>query len=150
MLFTAVVTILLALGPLAAHAKSQGKVTHPTSDTKLDLSSNDRSMKITWAYEGESRKWDDVDLVLLGESRDAAGSTKEWSASVRMDIDIGARSFTHNSTRGSSLLDDMLLRYADGGRWAIRYGVRYRRWDALEDVFFSEPVAVEGKPCDGL
>ncbi|KAG7100559.1 Transcription activator AMTR1 like protein [Verticillium longisporum] len=147
MLFTAVVTILLALGPLAAHAKSQGKVTHPTSDTKLDLSSNDRSMKITWAYEGESRKWDDVDLVLLGESRDAAGSTKEWSASVRMDIDIGARSFTYNSTRGSSLLDDMLLRYADGGRWAIRYGVRYRRWDALEDVFFSEPVAVEGKPC---
>ncbi|PNH29914.1 hypothetical protein VD0002_g8109 [Verticillium dahliae] len=94
MLFTAVVTILLALGPLAAHAKSQGKVTHPTSDTKLDLSSNDRSMKITWAYEGESRKWDDVDLVLLGESRDAAGSTKEWSASVRMDIDIAASFFT--------------------------------------------------------
>ncbi|KAG7134346.1 Transcription activator AMTR1 like protein [Verticillium longisporum] len=99
MLFTAVVAILLALGPLAAHAKSQGIVTHPTSDTKLDLNSDDRSMKITWAYEGDSGKWDDVDLVLQGESRDDAGSTKEWSASVRMDIDMSARSFTYNSTR---------------------------------------------------
>ncbi|EEY20440.1 predicted protein [Verticillium alfalfae VaMs.102] len=150
MLFTAVVAILLALGPLTAHAKSQGIVTHPTSDTKLDLGSDDRSMKITWAYEGDSGKWDHVDLVLHGESRDDAGSTKEWSASVRMDIDLGARSFTYNSTRSPTLLDDMMLRYMDGGRWAVRYGVRYRRWDALEDVFFSEPVAVEGKPCNGL
>ncbi|RNJ59593.1 hypothetical protein D7B24_002203 [Verticillium nonalfalfae] len=150
MLFTAVAAILLALGPLAAHAKSQGIVTHPTSDTKLDLGSDDRSMKITWAYEGDSGKWDHVDLVLQGESRDDAGSTKEWSASVRMDIDMGAHSFTYNSTRSSSLLEDMMLRYMDGGRWAVRYGVRYRRWDALEDVFFSEPVAVEGKPCNGF
>ncbi|KAM0276544.1 hypothetical protein ACHAQH_006645 [Verticillium albo-atrum] len=153
MYFAAVAAILLALRPLATYAKPNGIITHPTPNSKLDLSSEDRSMDIKWTYEGDTKKWEAVDLVLQGESRDNAGSSAAWSASVAIDINMEARDLKYNLTKGYSILDKMLLRHLDASSWVVRFGIRYYTWDVdggvLEDVFFSEPITVEEEPCNG-
>ncbi|KAM0328750.1 hypothetical protein ACHAQA_005163 [Verticillium albo-atrum] len=157
MRFTAATTLLLAAAPLAIQAKSNGTITHPTSDSKLDLNTEDRSMNITWTYEGDTEYWQYGHLLLHAESRNETDLVAEFYrtlGTMEFGFDVKVKTVVHNATKGVDFLDADFLLYPQGKNWTIRYGVRYSAFGKdgkarQEDEFYSEPVPVVGKPYDG-